>query len=129
MSLSFEKKSKEERAKINLERPTFMEEINWRQNLRALWLRVGDTYTNFYHGLANSHQWNNSIGAHSIDVEVTWNQEVSYPSKNTHPKKKKKIINNIMYRFTNNYIMQMALNILCWMDYDFELSMKPAGWK
>lgn len=36
MSLSFEKKSKEERAKINLERPTFMEEINWRQNLRAL---------------------------------------------------------------------------------------------
>ena len=36
MSLSFEKKTKEERAKINLERPTFMEEINWRQNLRAL---------------------------------------------------------------------------------------------
>ena len=87
MSLSFEKKSKEERAKINLERPTFMEEINWRENLRALWLRAGDTNTNFFHGLANSHQWNNPIGAHSIDAEVTWNQEVSYPSKNTHQKK------------------------------------------
>ena len=36
MSISFEKKSKEDRAKTKLERPTFMEEINWRQNLRAL---------------------------------------------------------------------------------------------
>ena len=36
MSLSFEKKSKEDRAKTKLERPTLMEEINWRQNLRAL---------------------------------------------------------------------------------------------
>ena len=36
MSLSFEKKSKEDRAKTKLEMPTFKEEINWRQNLRAI---------------------------------------------------------------------------------------------
>jgi hypothetical protein len=46
---------------IELEKTTLLEEISWRQKLRALWLKEGDTYTKFFHRVANSNRRNNSI--------------------------------------------------------------------
>jgi hypothetical protein len=44
-----------------LERTTLLEEVSWRQKLRALWLREGDKCTKFFHRVANSNRRNNSI--------------------------------------------------------------------
>ncbi len=45
----------------DLEMITLLEEVSWRQKLRALWLREGDKCTKFFHRVANSNRRNNSI--------------------------------------------------------------------
>jgi hypothetical protein len=40
----------------DLERITLLEEVSWRQKLRALWLREGDKCTNFFHQVVNSNR-------------------------------------------------------------------------
>jgi len=44
-----------------LEKVTLMEEISWRQKLRALWLIEGDKCTKFFHRVANSNKRNKSM--------------------------------------------------------------------
>jgi hypothetical protein len=44
-----------------LEMTTLLEEVSWRQKLRALWLREGDKCTKFFHQVANSKRMNCSI--------------------------------------------------------------------
>lgn len=40
-----------------------MQETNWRQKLRALWLKEGDRCAKFFHRMANSNRKNNSISS------------------------------------------------------------------
>ena len=51
----------------DLECTSLFEEISWRKKSRALWLREGDKSTKFFHRLANSNRWYNSISSLSID--------------------------------------------------------------
>jgi hypothetical protein len=44
-----------------LESVTQLEEICWKQKLRALWLREGDKCIHFFHRVANSNRRNSSI--------------------------------------------------------------------
>lgn len=45
-----------------LEKTLLCEEVNWRQNPRALWLKEGDNNTKFFHRVANSHRRHNHVG-------------------------------------------------------------------
>ena len=56
---------------VDLKRTSLLEEISWRQKSRALWLREGDKNTKFFHRLANSNRWYNSISSLSIDGVMT----------------------------------------------------------
>jgi hypothetical protein len=53
-----------------------MQEINWRQKSRAIWLKERDHNTNFFHRLANSHKRNDFISSLCIDGSVTSEKEV-----------------------------------------------------
>jgi hypothetical protein len=61
-----------------LEKATLLEEISWRQESRALWLREGDKCTNlfiyFFHLVANSNRRNNSIETLSANSSVSSDQ-------------------------------------------------------
>ncbi|KAG6641064.1 hypothetical protein CIPAW_09G047300 [Carya illinoinensis] len=50
-----------------LKRVLLIEEISWRQKLRALWLKEGDKSTKFFHRVANSHRRNNAIDTLMVD--------------------------------------------------------------
>ena len=49
---------------------TLLEEIRWRQKLRALWLREGDMNIKFFHHMANSHRRNNIVDSLVINNVV-----------------------------------------------------------
>ena len=54
--------AKEDWAKI-----TLMEEISWRQKLRALWLKAGNRNTKFFHSVANTHRKFNTMSFVVVD--------------------------------------------------------------
>ncbi|RVW74087.1 putative ribonuclease H protein [Vitis vinifera] len=54
-----------------------MEEIQWRQKSRELWLKEGDRNTGYFHRMANAHRRNNSLDRITINGEMlTEDQEV-----------------------------------------------------
>ncbi|RVW70002.1 hypothetical protein CK203_065773 [Vitis vinifera] len=54
-----------------------MEEIQWRQKSRELWLKEGDRNTGYFHRMANAHRRNNSLDRITINGELlTEDQEV-----------------------------------------------------
>lgn len=46
------------------------EEISWRQKSRALWFKVGDRCTNFFHHVANFNRRVNSISSFEVKGEI-----------------------------------------------------------
>ncbi|XP_059623206.1 uncharacterized protein LOC132266370 [Cornus florida] len=52
-----------------------MEEISWRQKSKALWLKEGDSNTNFFHRLANAHKRGNHIGRIQVEGELLCKEE------------------------------------------------------
>jgi hypothetical protein len=65
-----------------LEKATLLEEIGWRQESRALWLREGDKCTNlfiyFFHLVANSNRRNNSIETLSAYSSVSSDKQFNF---------------------------------------------------
>lgn len=55
----------------DLERTNLMEEICWRQKLRALWLKEGAKCLKYIHWMANSHRRNNSINSFYVDGVIS----------------------------------------------------------
>ncbi|RVW65780.1 hypothetical protein CK203_007245 [Vitis vinifera] len=54
-----------------------MEEIQWRQKSRELWLKEGDRNTGYFHRMANAHRRNNSLDRITINGEMlTEDQEL-----------------------------------------------------
>ena len=60
--LNIEEKGKREILIVELDKVLMMNEICWRQNSRALWLKEGDQNSKFFHRLASSHRSINTIG-------------------------------------------------------------------
>ena len=76
MSLSDDEKCNKEIICLEIERMALLEKISWRQKLRVLWLREGDSNTKFFHQMANSNRMNNSIGSLIFGGVLTFDQEV-----------------------------------------------------
>jgi hypothetical protein len=57
-----------------LEKPTLLEEISWRQKSRTLWLKEGDKCTKFFHMVSNSNRRNNSIEMLFVNGSVSFDQ-------------------------------------------------------
>ena len=53
--------------KGDIEQLAALEEISWRQKSRALYVKVGDNNTRFFHKLANSHRNSNQIKRIEVD--------------------------------------------------------------
>ena len=51
-----------------------MEEVDWKQKSRALWLSEGDKCTKFFNKMANSYGKNNSIESLLVDGTVSTDQ-------------------------------------------------------
>jgi len=56
-----------------LEETLLLEEMNWRQKSRALWLKEGDKNTNFFHRVANSHRKFSQVDSLSINGTISRN--------------------------------------------------------
>jgi hypothetical protein len=65
--LTEEENEKKEDMSRELENTLLCEEIHWRQKLRALWLKEGDSNTRFFHKMANSHRKYNRVETLRID--------------------------------------------------------------
>ena len=70
-SLSGTERSRKTLVVEELEKMALLEEISWRQKLRAIWLKEGDKNTKFFHRLANSHRRYNSISSLLINGEMS----------------------------------------------------------
>ena len=57
--LSLEDQTKKEEWKFEMEKLVQLEEVNWLQKSRALWLKEGDNNTWFIYWLASPHRWAN----------------------------------------------------------------------
>jgi hypothetical protein len=66
----------EERTTVisDLARATLLEEMSWRQESRALWLKEGDKCTKFFYSVANSNRRNNSIESPLVNGSISSNQ-------------------------------------------------------
>jgi hypothetical protein len=65
--LTEEENEKKEDMSRELENTLLCEEIHWRQKLRALWLKEGDSNARFFHKMANSHRKYNRVETLRID--------------------------------------------------------------
>ena len=61
--------------RADLKKTALLEEISWRQKSRVLFLKEGDSYTRFFHRMANSNKRNNSIENLMIDGALSSNQD------------------------------------------------------
>ncbi|KAG2697913.1 hypothetical protein I3760_07G127500 [Carya illinoinensis] len=59
---------------VELERVSLMEEISWRQNSGAPWLKEGDKCIKFFHWVDNSHRRNSAIDSLLADGVTISNQ-------------------------------------------------------
>lgn len=56
-----------EKLKVDLAAVMHMEEINWRQNFRAKWVKEGDRNTKYFHSLASRHRRKNYVATLLFD--------------------------------------------------------------
>ena len=61
--------------RAKLEKTALLEEINWRQKSRVLYLKEGDSNTRFFDRMANSNRRNNCIENLMIDGALSSNQD------------------------------------------------------
>ncbi|RVW34362.1 Transposon TX1 uncharacterized 149 kDa protein [Vitis vinifera] len=75
--LSMAEAEQKKEAKDAFYKWVLMEEIQWRQKSRELWLKEGDRNTGYFHRMANAHRRNNSLDRITINGEMlTEDQEV-----------------------------------------------------
>jgi hypothetical protein len=73
-ALGVEEKMKKAEIVSELERPTLMEEVSWRQKSRVLWLREVDKCMNIFHRMANFSRRRNTIDSLMIDGTISTNR-------------------------------------------------------
>ena len=66
-ALSQEEESRRVITKVDIEFLASLEEISWRQNSKALFIKEGDNNTRIFHRLANSHRRTNFIRTVEVD--------------------------------------------------------------
>jgi hypothetical protein len=71
--LDEEEKRKKMLLSIELERTLLCEEISWRQESRAIWLKDGNKNTKFFHRVANSNRRVNSIESLMVNGSLSSN--------------------------------------------------------
>jgi hypothetical protein len=112
-ALNVEEKLRKKKVNSDLERDILLEEIGWRQNSRALWLREGAKRMKFLHCVAKSNRRNNSFESLLVNDSVFSDQTEI-----------REHIVQFYYRlFTEQFSWQSKLNGLA-----FDFSEEDASW-
>ena len=72
--LTVKEKLDKEIIRGELEKMMLLEEISWRQKSRVFCIKEGDRNAKFFHRMANSHRWFNSIETLMVDGVMSSNQ-------------------------------------------------------